>query len=477
MPTTKTDANTTNRYIVTQHNSLVEANYSTNLSARALKVARLLISGLSPDTQKLEHIDIDIAALKRFLGYTEGTTWGRFHDDLKDIAKRLNHEPIEISLGKKDTLVSFFISSYRLNIPAGKITFHISPELAPYLLQLKQSYTSYLLSNIPKLRSSYSIRFYELLTQYRKFGKRSFELNDLQKKVGSSYAKYNHFKDKVIKQAQKDLKKHTDLHFVFHEKKEGRKVTGIEFIIFGNKPISKSPNQLSLLENAIEQDGEREKPALPETIITAMNELGISEQNIAKYLAMGFDIIEEKKKRAEVIKRCETLQNYYLEKLELTKQSATSENAAGYFIKALKEDWVHSKSLQKAKAENAAKERSKAAKKLRTITVTIEKLSKQKETIKTLIIAELLADDATLEKAYNTAMKGLGNFIKGQISDILHLPIRKQYEKSIHVSSRVGVYLFEQYPERFEEVNNITKQVELAQKEIQEIKNKYPSIK
>ena len=476
MAITKTDTDITNRYIVTQHNSLVEANYSTNLSARALKVARLLISCLSPDTKKLEHIDVDIAAIKRFLGYTEGATWGRFHDDLKDIAKRLNHEPIEISLGKKDTLVSFFISSYRLNIPAGRITFHISPELAPYLLQLKQSYTSYLLINTSRLRSSYSIRVYELLSQYRKFGKRSFELSDLQKKVGSNYTKYNHFKDKVIKQAQKDLKKNTDLAFVFNEGKEGRKVVNIEFIIFGNKPSSKNSNQLSLLEDAIETD-EQEKPALPETIITAMNELGISEQNIAKYLAMGFDIIKEKKQRETVIKRCECLENYYLEKLELTKHSANSENAAGYFIKALKEDWVHSKSLQKSKAQTAAKDRSKAAKQLKIITGTIEKLLKQKEAIRTPIIADLLANDGDFEIAYNAAMEGLGSFIKKQISDILDLPIRQQYNESIHVSSRVGVYLFKTYPERFQEATAIDSKIEQAQKEIQEIKHKYPSIK
>lgn len=466
-----------NKYVVTQHNSLVEANYSNNLSARSLKVARLLVSALSPDTQKLEQVEVEIAALKRFLGYKPNVTWGRFHDDLKDIGKRLNKEPIEIALGKQDTLVAFFISSYRLNIPAGKVTFNISPELAPYLLQLKRSYTSYLLINIPKLRSSYSIRLYELLHQYRKFGKRQFELRDLQNKVGSNYKLYGDFKRKVILQAQRDLKKHTDLAFAFDEKKNGRKVVGIEFIIFGNKPVRDNSSQLSLLENAIEIAEDAEKPALTNNLIKAMNELGISEQNIAKYLAMGFDIVSKKEKREEVTKRCETLETYYFEKLELTKKSADSQNAAGFFIKALQQDWTNSKTLQKSKAETATKERNHAKKKLQNLTLKTEKLSKLKKDQKSPIIDELVANGTVLEAAYNTVVKDMGTFMKKHLSDVLGLPIKEQYEKSVSISSGVGVYLMKYYPDHFKEIVIIDKQIEVLQKEIETIKKKYPSIK
>ena len=468
----------TQKFVVTQSNSLVEAEYSTELTARAHKVSRLILSLLSPDDENLRLYTIRIDALKNYLGTNANTKWGAFYTELDGIAERLRKQPILIQEPNGDRTNAVFLSAFTISPTKGTITFEISELLKPHLLELKKNYTSYLLTNIRKLRSGYSLRLYELLHQYRKFGKRSFELDDLQKKIGSNYQnKYNNFKRKVILQAQKDLKKHTDLAFVFHEKKEGRKIVGIEFIIFGNKPEQRDSSQLSFLEDAIETNNEQEKPALPETIIIAMNALGISEQNIAKYLAMGFDIIAEKKQRESVIKRCQNLENYYLEKLKLTKQSANNENAAGYFIKALKEDWIHSKSLQKSKAENAIKERNKAAKQLKTITATIEKLSKQKEALKTPIIAELIANDTALETAYNAAMEGLGNFVKGQMSDVLHLPIREQYEKSIHVSSRVGVYLFKQYPEQFKEVNNIIEQIEQARNKIEDIQKKYPSIK
>jgi plasmid replication initiation protein len=466
----------TQKFVVTQSNSLIEAEYSTELTARAHKTARLILSLISPDDKNLRFYTIRLDALKKYLGISPNTRWGSFYKELDGIADKLDKKPIRIPNAEGGYIRAKFLSGYEILPQTGIVTFEISNLLKPHLLELKKNYTSYLLTHIPKLRSSYSIRLYELLHQYRKFGKRYFELNDLQRKVGSNYPKYSNFKIKVLNKAQKGLKTHTDLAFVFHEKKEGRKVTGIEFIIFGNKPENKSPNQLSFLEDAIETNQQQEKPALPETIIIAMNELGISDQNIAKYLAMGFDIVDEKKKREAVIKRCETLQSYYLEKLELTKYSANSGNAAGYFIKALKEDWVHSKTLKKAKAESAAKERTKAEKKLKSITAKIEKLSKQKEAAKTPIITKLIADDTILETAYNEVIAGMGSFMKKHYANVLHLPIREQYKKAIGISSGVGVYLMENYPDQFKEIATIDNQIKKQQAEIQEIKNKYPSI-
>jgi len=472
------DSNHLNKYVVTQSNSLVEANYSQHLSTRALKVARLLISSLSPKIQQLERIEIEISVLKNFLGYTKGVTWGRFHDDLKDIMKRLNNENIEINSGKGKTTVSVFLASYTLDTLSGKVTFTISPELAPYLLQLKKNYTSYLLINIPKLRSSYSIRLYELLHQYRRIGQRSFKLEDLQKKVGANYP-YGDFKRRIILKAQKDLKKHTDLAFTFTETKTGRKVTGVDFIILGNKPQQKNPNQLSFLEDAIQTDDKKEKPAFAEIIIKTLNELGISEQNISKYLALGFDIIEgDKEKKKAIEKRYETLGDYYLEKLELTKHSNTNGNAAGFFIKALKEDWVNNKTVAKAKAVEVQKKRHATKKKLEKLSAHIEKLSKKKEKIKQSIIADLIADDSILETAYNHATQEMGAVTKKHLSAsaILHLPIKKQYEKSIYVSSGIAVYLMENYPNNFKEAAAIEQKITQAQQKIQAIKKEYPSI-
>ena len=206
MPLIEKQKNEISNYVVTQHNTLVEANYSANLTARALKVGRLLISMINPTNADLGSIEVDIKKLKRFLGYKDGITWGRFHTDLKDIAKRLNNEPIEINIGKGETFVAFFIASYTISLPKGNVSFDISPKLKPYLLELRKNYTSYLLINIPKLKSSYSIRLYELLHQYRKFGKRAFSVVDLQKKWGQTILNTAISKSKFLTKLKKTSK-------------------------------------------------------------------------------------------------------------------------------------------------------------------------------------------------------------------------------------------------------------------------------
>jgi Protein involved in initiation of plasmid replication len=458
----------TQKFVVTQSNSLIEAEYSTELTARAHKTARLILSLISPDDKNLRLYTIRLDALKKYLGIAPNTRWGSFYKELDSIANKLNKKPIRIPNSEGGYIRAMFLSGYEIRPKTGTVTFEISSLLKPHLLELKKNYTSYLLTYIPKLRSSYSIRLYELLHQYRRIGKRYFELEDIQKKVGSNYPKYSNFKIKVLKRAQKELKALTDLSFVFHEKKEGRKVKGIEFIIFGNKPKSKQSQQLSFIEDAIEKDGKQEKPAFAETIVKAMNELGISEQNIVKYLAMGFDIINggEKEKEA-VINRIQTLENYYLEKLELTKHSGNRENAAGFFIKALKEDWTSSKALQKGKATSAMQKRKAVQDKLKKMTAKVDRLTQQKRDMQVPIIAELLADDTVLETAYNAVMEGMNSFLKRSLSDVLHLPIREQYEKTMRISSGMRIYLLEHYPERFEEANAIDQQIEKVQKEIQ----------
>lgn len=465
-------------YVVAQHNNLVEANYSAKLTSRALKVARLLISTLNPDNSNLETIDIKINALKQFLGYKNNVTWGRFHTDLKDIAKRLNKEPIEISLGKGKTFVAFFISSYTLDIPEGKISFDIAPKLKPYLLSLKNNYTSYLLINIPRLRSSYSIRLYELLHQYRKIGKRYFNLIDLQKKVGSNYSSYSNFKIKVLKQAQKDVKKYTDLAFVFNEVKTSRKVTGIEFIIFGNTPEEKrlSP-QLELLKETFDtQELEQNKPALSEKIILTLNKLGISEQNIAKYLSQGFDIIASTDKKSAAKERCTSLENYYLEKLELLQNSSSGQvktNSAGFLIKALKEDWVSSQSLKAHQQKIAIKKLNQVKQKLNTIENQIKKLSTKRDKIHEKIMSEFITDNQLLESIYQEVISEMGNFGKKYFFDISSLPIIKQYQKSPMLKTSIDAKIRKMHSQTFDNIIVIEQNIEQLEKEAKKLRKEH----
>ena len=400
---------------------------------------------------------------------------------MKDTAQKLNAAPIEIRKPNGKYLVAYLISGYEVDTNKGTITFEISGLLKPYLLELKKNYTSYLLAYIPKLKSGYSIRLYELLYQYRKIGKRHFELADLQKKVGSSYNLYGDFKRKVILQAQKDLKKHTDIAFAFAEIKEGRKVVSLNFIIFSNTPPNKRGNQLPFLEPVKEN---QEEPAFHESLIKAMNALGISEQNVAKYLAKGFDIIDgDDKKKEAIIKRCETLENYYLEKLELTKQAPNSDNAAGYFIKALKEDWTNGAAVKKSKDKKKRVEEGAAKRQYDKLQRQLTAGAKKKKVLEASISEQLVKDNTLLYTAYKSAFAKMTDFVKNQIAgsgvgeengvDLLSLSIEEQYEQSFKVRLYVNLELKTLYPDKYVAVVDLEKQLTTLQEEATQLKDQY----
>lgn len=136
------------------------------------------------------------------------------------------------------------------------ISFH--PKMKPFLLSLQSHFTTYDVSNILKLPSSYSIRIYELLKQYQKIGKRKFLLQELKELIGvieeiesggkkkhkDNYPLYGNFKQRVLLKAQRDLKKYTDISFEFEPIKRGRAVYELLFYIHTNQPGKKETSDI-----------------------------------------------------------------------------------------------------------------------------------------------------------------------------------------------------------------------------------------
>jgi plasmid replication initiation protein len=399
------------RFVVSQSNELVEASFSPALTARAHKVARLLFSLISPEDKDLKMYTITIDALKQYLGYKSDVTWGRFHDDLKDIAQRLNSEPIVIKSEQK-LLTAFMIAGYLIDVKAGTVTFEIPLLLRPFLLELKKNFTKYPLVYIPKLRSSYSIRLYELLYQYKTIGWRTIELDALQRMVGSDYELYGDFKRKVIGIAQRDLEEHTDIKFDYDELKTSRKVTAIKFTILSNTPQSKdtqpttsAPLQtvLDFLQDAIEV---HDRPDFSEELKRALMTLGINDKNITKYQRIGFTIITDETKRKIAETRCKgALEAYFKEKLTLLAASKQDENSnpAGFLVKALQEDWQNTEAVRDAKQKEVKKEKQDAYKNLQKLEAQRDALKSQWTAEKQKVYDQLLRDDVAFMEAFEVA--------------------------------------------------------------------------
>lgn len=236
-------------YIVAQGNNLVEARHNNPLSAREQKIVLTMVSMIQPIDEDFKDYRISVKEFSEMLGLTGSTKY----TEIKEIAKSLMSKSIEIPQADGGWLLANWISSAEYKKGEGIIALSFSPKLKPYLLQLKQ-YTSYRLSNILSLSSSYSIRLYELLRKWSFLGKWESPVEEIREKLGAvtkSYLLYGNFKSKILLPAIKELNEHTDLSISFKEIKKGRSVERIEFTI----------RQVSEKEvKVLKEDNKLEKP-------------------------------------------------------------------------------------------------------------------------------------------------------------------------------------------------------------------------
>ncbi len=443
--------NETNKFVVVQSNELVEASYSPELTTRAHKVARFILSLISPDDNDLKLYTVPISTLKAFLGFKENAAWGNFYPEIKDIAEKLNQEPIVIKSGEKVT-TAYFVAGYEIDAAARTVTFEVSLLLKPYLLALKRNFTRYPLNYIARLRSAYSIRLYELLCQYRSIGHRTFDLATLQLLLGSNYEFYGNFKDKVLTIAKRDLVSNTDIDFDYVEIKTARKVTALKFTIFANTPIVADDEIVEVLPLPIQAEA---VPLFSAETLQKLTQWGLKTDALKKYTSKGFSIILDEKQREQAILRCNNaLEAYYLEKLAFCQQAnkGTPRNQVGFFIKALQEDWREGKAAKTTATISKPKADSKSAQ-IKQLEARIKDIKNQWQAAKQPIYEKIMLDTEGFSLLYEAVREKSGT-LKFTIFPT-NLSPAAIFNNNGMASNLLKVKMEEQHAAQFEPINEI----------------------
>ena len=442
--------NEINKFVVVQSNELVEASYSPELTTRAHKVARFILSLISPDDNDLKLYTVPISTLKEFLGFKENAAWGNFYPEIKDIAEKLNQEPIVIKSGEKVT-TAYFVAGYEIDAAARTVTFEVSLLLKPYLLALKRNFTRYPLNYIARLRSAYSIRLYELLCQYRNIGHRTFDLATLQLLLGSNYEFYGNFKDKVLTIAKRDLVSNTDIDFDYVEIKTARKVTSLKFIIFPNNPNVADEDIISVLPAPLVAT---QTATFSEETLQKLWQWGLKPDALKKYSSKGFDIVLEAKQREQAMLRCNSiLENYYIEKLTFCQKHSKipQRNPVGFFIKALQEDWKEEAVVKNIASTDKPKTQPNALQ-IKQLQLQIREIKEQWQAAKQTIYENIIADTEGFTPIFE-AVKDKAGTLKSTIFPP-HLSAASIFNNNGMASNLLKVKMEEQFPTHFEQVNN-----------------------
>lgn len=236
-----------NNNVITKSNVLIEANYK--LTTTEQKIVLYLVSKVRKDDHDFQTYTLPIKQFCELLGHN-GTPK---YSEMRKITKKLIGKVIEIKEGKKLKQMSW-LSYVEYNENEGSVNLSFDPRLKPYLLELKREFTSYKLKNVMELKSSYSIRIYEILKKWQMIKEVDISLDELRRMVGAvdKYKEYHNFKKRVLKSSQEEIAEKTDISFDYVEIKKGRKVSSIRFTIHSRVQYK---NEIIEDEQLIEQSG------------------------------------------------------------------------------------------------------------------------------------------------------------------------------------------------------------------------------
>lgn len=218
-------------------NYLVEASYRLTLMEQ--RIVLYAISKLNPKEPQREHSFYVNDLIKFFPDIEPSSAYRALREAVYKLSERWvrTEHPKYIKEFR-------WVSSRTYFKDEGRIDIAFTPEIMPYLSQLEQQFTRYQLKNISSFKGTYSIRLYELLTQYRSTGNRVINLEDLRDRlqVKDKYPTFKAFNQWVIKPAIKEINEKSDLKVEYDTIALRRAVAALLFTVTpkeAEKPVKK----------------------------------------------------------------------------------------------------------------------------------------------------------------------------------------------------------------------------------------------
>lgn len=223
------------------------------LTAREQKIMLFLFSNINPLEPNFE---VQVVSLKDLKEVILNKRSGSFYDQMMDFAGRISKKQIvfDSNLKLEKRRMQGFINWFQSIIPvhndAGELClqFKFSEDLKPHLLELKE-YTQINYLETMSLKSSYSIRMYQVfrayrdkMAKYQKHSKLNYQLTALKSLLGieDKYKAWRDLNRYVIAVIEKEINKETDIKLKATPVREGRKVAAIEFEFWDKGSRSKA---------------------------------------------------------------------------------------------------------------------------------------------------------------------------------------------------------------------------------------------
>ncbi len=215
-----------------QSHLIVNSKYA--MTSNEINLVLVLLTAIDKKDEDFK----DYIFTKKELEKKTGKKWDS--QQLQKTVDGLFEKPIRIREGENKWKRFNWFSYFEYD--NGTITCRFDKALKPYLLELKERFVISDIKHLLPMKSTYSKRIYLLLKEYSKIGHRSFNVEKLREilQTPKSLNLYSNFRTKVLKRAETDINKFTDLEVKLSEKKRGRKIVEITYTIKKNTTDLKS---------------------------------------------------------------------------------------------------------------------------------------------------------------------------------------------------------------------------------------------
>ena len=273
---------------VVEHNALIQS--VAKMQKTALKMFELAVSCI--DTDKIPENNTVYLSKKELFSFFEVSSSSK-HSQFKEAIEFMQKQAYFKIKSNKALGIEYEsivpIPYVKWNDYNDEVLIRFSPEIMPYLINLKAEFTQYKISELQKLNSKYSLILYRWLSmQYNQYehysvkgGRRaeqveayrnpSISIQELRTITDtvSDFKRFFDFEKRVLKNAVEEINAHTSFNVTYEKRKAGRSIDSIIFHIekkhqaddnsykledkdYQSDKEEKSRNEADLLKQAME---------------------------------------------------------------------------------------------------------------------------------------------------------------------------------------------------------------------------------
>ena len=221
--------------LIVKDNALIQASYTLDtveqrLILLAIAEARETGHGITENSL----LEVHASSYINTFNVEKHTAYTVLREASKSLFDRyVTYHDINPKTGKDRSFHCRWVDKIGYEPQSGIVFLRFTQDIVPLITRLEENFTKYELEQVSRLTSSYAIRLYELLIQWRSAGKTPiFDLSIFRQQLGveaHQYKTMSNFKTYVLDFALKQVNELTDITAKYEQHKKGRSISGFSF--------------------------------------------------------------------------------------------------------------------------------------------------------------------------------------------------------------------------------------------------------